>query len=1056
MKIILIRMKIVPVLKLEMIMVLLACFMPGRAQREMETLDRGLIAVKTETSDVYIGWRLKGPESDTLGFNLYRIADGGSAQKLNPEPLKGATNFLDTSALEGTVYKYYVVGVEDGIETGTSDTVDVWDQNYITVPLQRPDGGTVPDGSHTYSPNDVSVGDLDGDGQYEIVLKWDPSNAHDNAHSGYTGIVILDGYEMDGTHLWRIDLGINIRAGAHYTQFMVYDLDGDGIAEIVCKTAPGTKDATGNYLKKGPAATANHDLDYRNTDGKILDGPEFLTIFNGNNGQELVTTYYIPDRGAPGDWGDTEGNRVDRFLACVAYLDGQNPSVVMCRGYYRGPLGGRTVLAAWDYRDHVLTHRWTFTAVENGVNHEYTGQGNHSVSVADVDNDGKDEIIYGACAIDDDGTPLWTTGLGHGDAMHVADIQPDRPGLEKWGIHEGFDNPMSALLDARTGEIIWKTANGDVGRGVSADLVADHYGMECWGGTEDLRSATNIKAGILPSSANFVVWWDGDLLRELLDFTQISKYNGGILLSADGCTAINGSKGNPNLQADIFGDWREEVIWGTNDYSHLRIYTTTDLTTYRIKTLMHDPVYRLGIAWQNVAYNQPPHTSFYLGDGMFLPDSLQPPSLPTGVQVTSSPDFIQLDWNENSEADLAGYNIYRSNSEVGIYNLINTVIVKISSYKDTTTVLDSFYYYQVTALDTLGNESKPSVTVMGVSSLRPAWPTGIAVIQGNEAALICWEECKDENVVGYNLYRSIFPGSGYSLVNLSGLITSKNYADSGLSNGTKYYYVVTAVDNAERESLYSDEVSIIPSCRVTLQAEDAIYNDRCFVKDENPGFHGSGYVGFFSRESVLEFNNVHAKNDGLHYLIVRYSLDMTYQKPGVSGLTGNLVINGVSQEYKMEGTGTWTNYVEDTLEVGLVTGFNNQIRFETTGEDYGNVDEISIVNTTGPECTGTGIVQRTIYLNGSISIAPNPFSRQTVILVSPSRSSEISIELYNVLGQKVKTLANHMIIAEPVEFLWNRDDDSGRKVSSGMYFCRIRIGIQQVAVRRILVTGVIE
>jgi fibronectin-binding autotransporter adhesin len=569
-----------------------------QAQRQMEQLNRGVVAVKV-SGGVYVSWRVLGNEWKDVSYNIYR-----ESTKLNTEPITGASCWSDPYGTTESTYS--VAAVINNIEQPASSPVDVWGTNYKNIPLQIPAGGTTPDGvNYTYNANDCSVGDLDGDGDYEIVLKWDPSNSKDNSQSGYTGNVYLDAYELDGTHLWRIDLGRNIRAGAHYTQFMVYDLDGDGKSEIACKTADATIDGTGVII-------GNASADYRNASGYILSGPEYLTIFDGETGKALVTTAYEPPRGTVSSWGDSYGNRVDRFLACVAYLDGKRPSLVMCRGYYT-----RTVLVAWDWRDSTLTKRWVFDT-NNGYS-DYRGQGNHNLSVADVDEDGKDEIIYGACAIDDDGTGLWTTGLGHGDAMHVSDIDITRPGLEKWGIHEGTNNPGSALLDARTGEIIWKTANADVGRGVSADLTAAFPGMECWGGTTGLRSSTNKYAGSSPSSSNFVIWWDGDDLRELLDATSIDKYNGDLLLFATGCLSNNGTKSTPCLQADILGDWREEVIFRLADNTALRIYVSAITTQRRLYTLMHDPQYRLSIAWQNVAYNQPPHTGFFLGYGMDVP-----------------------------------------------------------------------------------------------------------------------------------------------------------------------------------------------------------------------------------------------------------------------------------------------------------------------------------------------------------------------------------------------------------------------------------------------------
>ncbi|WP_337035077.1 rhamnogalacturonan lyase [Paenibacillus illinoisensis] len=573
--------------------------------RQMEFLDRGVVAVKTGTG-VFVSWRLLGTEGSNVSFNVYR--DG---TKVNASPITNSTNLQDASGTSSS--KYTVRAVVGGTEQAASAAASVWGNNYLSVPLSIPAGGTTPDGvAYTYSANDASAGDLDGDGEYELIVKWDPSNSKDNSQSGYTGEVFIDAYKLNGTRLWRISLGKNIRAGAHYTQFMVYDLDGDGKAEVAMKTADGSKDGTGTVI--GDASK-----DYRNSSGYVLSGPEFLTIFNGQTGKALSTVNYEPARGNVSDWGDNYGNRVDRFLAAIAYLDGERPSLVMARGYYT-----RTVLVAYNWRNGQLTKQWTFDSNTSG-NSGYAGQGNHNLSVADVDGDGKDEIIYGAMAVDDNGKGLYTTGLHHGDAMHLSDLDPDRAGLEVFQVHETPSNAGVEFRDARTGQLIWGIpTTKDIGRGMAADIDPRYKGAEVWadGG---LYTAKGQKIGTtLPSSTNFGIWWDGDLLRELLDSNRIDKWDYANsktvnLLTASGVSSNNGTKSTPNLQADLFGDWREEVVWRTSDSSALRIYTTTAVTDKRIYTLMHDPVYRLGIAWQNVAYNQPPHTGFYLGEGMSTP-----------------------------------------------------------------------------------------------------------------------------------------------------------------------------------------------------------------------------------------------------------------------------------------------------------------------------------------------------------------------------------------------------------------------------------------------------
>lgn len=588
------------------------------APKQMERLDRGLVAVRTGSDQVFLSWRLLGTDPSGIAFNLYR--DG---VKINATPITGATNYIDTT-VAGT--SYAVKAILQGVEQHAGRASAVWAQQYLDIPLQKPADGVTPAGiAYSYDANDCSVGDLDGDGEYEIILKWDPTNAQDNSNAGYTGNVYLDAYKLNGTRLWRIDLGRNIRAGAHYTQFMVYDLDGDGKAELACKTADGTVDGAGVTIGD-PLA------DYRNANGYILDGPELLTIFNGLTGAAMATTHYVPARGNVGAWGDTYGNRVDRFIAAVAYLDGERPSLVMGRGYYT-----RLVRAAWDWRNGQLTLRWVFDS-NDAVHGNYAGQGNHQMTVGDVDGDGKQEIINGSSVQNDNGRGLWSNRLGHGDALHMSDMDPDRPGLEIWQPYEspGSNGQVgAALVDAKTGARIFTVpvASDDVGRGLAADIDPRHKGYEMWASRGGLYNAKGQEISTSRPSINFALWWDGDLSRELLDNITISKWDtatnrANAIFTAVGMASNNTTKATPGVSADLLGDWREEVVLRSADNSFLRLFTTIIPTEHRIHTLMHDPQYRVAIAWQNAAYNQPPHPGFYLGTDM---DSVPAPNIGYGA-----------------------------------------------------------------------------------------------------------------------------------------------------------------------------------------------------------------------------------------------------------------------------------------------------------------------------------------------------------------------------------------------------------------------------------------
>ena len=569
----------------------------------MEKLDRGVVAVRQPDGKVFVSWRILRDDAKGEAFDVYR-----NGEKLNDAPLtSGGSYFIDEHPIEGDATYEVKCKMAEG-RCKIAENI-----GYLSIPLQKPEG--------RYTANDASVGDVDGDGQYEIILKWEPWNAHDNAHDGMTDPTLFDCYRLNGEHLWRINMGRNIRSGAHYVPFIVYDLDGDGRAELMVKTADGTRDGEGTVIGDSLA-------DYRNPMGRILEGPEFISIFDGLTGRVLDTKPYIPERGELRAWGDSKGNRSERYLAAVGYLGGKLPSAIFCRGYYT-----RSVLVAWDWDGKELKQRWVFDTNDKKWR-DYAGQGNHNLRVADVDGDGFDEITYGSMAVDHDGTGLYNTRMGHGDAIHLV-ANPKDNRLFIWDCHEN-KRDGSELRDAHTGKVVFQIPSAsDVGRCMAADIDPTSPGMEMW--SADSHGIRNMKGEIINKtkdsddpqhhnyltmngrwlSMNFGIWWDGDLLRELLDRSAVTKYdweNHEIkeIVRFDG-QFNNGTKSNPCLSADILGDWREEVIVRNRESTELRIYVSTIPTPYRINCLMQDIPYRLSVAYQNVGYNQPSELGFYLG-----------------------------------------------------------------------------------------------------------------------------------------------------------------------------------------------------------------------------------------------------------------------------------------------------------------------------------------------------------------------------------------------------------------------------------------------------------
>ena len=573
----------------------------GNGKAVMEYLDRGIYAIKSGNG-MFISWRWNANDSDTAEFRLYR-----DDTLIYTSKSGDATSFYDASGK--TTSKYRVDTVENGSVVASDNCKFTSGSTYFDIPLKSP-------GSQ-YSPNDCCVGDVDGDGQYEIFLKWDPNNSKDNSQSGVTDKVYIDCYTLEGKQLWRVDLGVNIRAGQHYTQMCVADFDCDGKAELITKTADGTKDGKGKVIGDG-------SKDYRTGTGTILTGPEYLTLFDGQTGAALDTIDYPVPRGdatsanAKKTWGDNYGNRCERMNSGIAYLDGVHPSAIYGRGYYT-----RLTWAAIDVKDNKLVKRWVY---DTGFDSKTPGWGcgNHNVMVADGDNDGKQEIYTGANCIDDNGKLLWTTGQKHGDAMHVGDLIPDREGLEVWECHE--DNPYGeSCIDAKTGKVIFHINNSkDTGRCAADNIWAGNKGAEFWGAADgNMYNSAGKQIDTKRPAMNFFIYWDGDLEREILDGTAITKMTGqgkfDRIFTADGCGSNNSTKSVPCMTADLFGDWREELILRTNDNTKLRVWCTNSTTKVRLTTLMHDMQYRAQNCCQQSSYNQPPHVSYYLGSDAPLP-----------------------------------------------------------------------------------------------------------------------------------------------------------------------------------------------------------------------------------------------------------------------------------------------------------------------------------------------------------------------------------------------------------------------------------------------------
>jgi len=672
-----------------------------------EKLNRAPVAVMTKQG-VLVSWRYLSADGAAT-FSVYRngteIATGIGTK----------TNYLDASGKAGDTYK---VKSSNGDEA----TCTAWNNMFTKISIPRPAARKSITGNLTgrYRPDDISVGDVDGDGEYELIVKWFPDNQRDSGKDGIASATYIDCYKMDGTQLWRIDVGDGIRSGNHTTQFLVYDFDGDGKAEVIFKTAPDTKDGKGNYVTAAGNATIQAIAPSTvsvNSKGRVTAGAEFLTVFNGETGAAIHTIFYSPGRSMAdfptGDtslnsgWGDSSYNRAERYNAAVAYLDGLDalPSAIMQRGYY-------TACYIWavDYRNGQLSTRWLHKGTAKDkwsvVNASGTklydqdsdpvtsqgkssyGQGVHGISIGDVNGDGKDDIVTGGASINSDGKLLCSTGFGHGDAIHLAPLNPDRGGLQLMMPHEetsSFGNYGWDVHDALTGEVLFNaTGAADNGRGLAADFVPAKRGFEFWS-SDDSNMRSCVDGTIVSSSkpdTNFRIYWTGDPYDQTFDgrydastgcAPRIRAWNTASekiftfqeFKTFDQPQTVNTTKATPCIQADLLGDWREELIminyeadWSAPN-CELLIFSTPEPTEYKVPCLMEDHQYRMAIAWQNASYNQPPHLSYYLPDYLGVDGSTYVTQTashaPAGTVEPTSGDVDNLDADHKPSADKEVY-----------------------------------------------------------------------------------------------------------------------------------------------------------------------------------------------------------------------------------------------------------------------------------------------------------------------------------------------------------------------------------------------------------------
>ncbi len=564
----------------------------GWAQHRMdEKINRGMLAVQSGEGKVYLGWRLLKTDPPATAFNVYRSVAGGAPMKLNPKPVAATTDFIDRQPVQGSPRAYWVRPVVDGkeldpSEKGVLDASGGQRNYYTSIKLQG-----------RYTPQRIAAADLDGDGAYDFVIKQ-PSQGIDPAGKpNTTGLTYkLEAYQSDGTFLWRKDLGPGIEPGIWYSPYVVYDFDGDGKAEVAVKTGPE---------------------DARDPDGRVRKGPEWVSILDGMTGAEIARADWPPRDPRFGDY-----NRTNRNQMGIAYLDGKTPCLLVARGTYK-----LMVVDAYQFHGRKLERLWHWEGDDETP--VIRSQGAHGMHSADVDGDGRDEVVLGSCVLDDNGTCLWSAGLGHPDKCYVTDVDPTRPGLEIFYAVEPWhdDGQGVCLVDAKTGEMIWSLGKPTkhVGDGMVADIDPSVPGLECFA-TEDSKGGSSARyllsaagkplgtGADVPGCRNWV-FWDGDLLRETIAGGGFGRGrpSGASIVKHKGPVLTSGIEGSIAMIADLLGDWREEVV--TALPGELRIYTTAIPAQDRRVTLVQDPVYRAEVAHRSMGYEQSPVPGYYLGVG---------------------------------------------------------------------------------------------------------------------------------------------------------------------------------------------------------------------------------------------------------------------------------------------------------------------------------------------------------------------------------------------------------------------------------------------------------